>query len=216
MTDANYTDITVVLDRSGSMVTIKTDTEGGFDTFIKDQAKLPGKCLVTLTYFDDVYEVMFTEQPVDQVPPLVLHPRGSTALLDAIGKTVTATGERLARMPEDHRPGKVILVIWTDGQENASQEWTRAKVFEAITHQREKYNWMVLFMGANQDAVAVGEKLGVARGHTMTFAANSAGVRSAMASTSATMDSYRSAPVGASAAAFEYSEEDREGADSTA
>ena len=111
MTDPTYTDITMVLDRSGSMQSIKTDTIGGFDAFISEQRQVPGRCTVSLVQFDNEYEEVYTGRPIAEVPTLTLVPRGSTAMLDAIGRAVNATGARLAAMPEDRRPGTVIVGI---------------------------------------------------------------------------------------------------------
>ena len=99
MTDPTYTDITMVLDRSGSMQSIKDDTIGGFDAFISEQGRLPGRCTVSLVQFDNVYEEVYTGRDLADVPGLTLVPRGSTAMLDAIGRAVNATGARLAAMP---------------------------------------------------------------------------------------------------------------------
>ena len=189
MTNPNYTDISVLLDRSGSMHAIKTDTEGGFAAFIEEQKKTPGRCQVTLAQFDDQYEVVYSDQPLASVPALHLQPRGSTALLDAIGRLITSTGERLAAMPEADRPGSVIVVIMTDGLENASREFTGAAVKGLIAEQSEKYGWTFVYLGANQDAIAVGESLGVNRDRSMTYAGPQAAA--AMRATGANISSYR-------------------------
>jgi uncharacterized protein with von Willebrand factor type A (vWA) domain len=117
MTNPDYTDIIVVLDRSGSMHAIKEDTESGFATFIADQRALGGDARVTLVQFDDAYEVVYTARRIEDVPTLELRPRGSTALLDALGRTITAAGERLAAMAEDDRPGYVVVLTMTDGMD---------------------------------------------------------------------------------------------------
>src|SRR3990167_7460886 len=133
MSNNNYTDITFILDRSGSMIPIKQDVIGGFNSFITEQKALPGKLKVTLVQFDNVYEAVFVAKSVDQVPVLdsnSYQPRGSTALLDAIGRTINDTGARLRRMSEKDRPAKVLVIIYTDGQENASNEFTKDKIKE--------------------------------------------------------------------------------------
>jgi hypothetical protein len=106
-----------------------------------------------------------------------------TALLDAMGKTITATGERLAAMAEADRPGHVIFVTLTDGLENASKEWTRERVFSMVKEQTDTYGWTFVYLGANQDAVAVGQSMGIASGNTITYDVNNVAV--AMAATSA-------------------------------
>jgi hypothetical protein len=179
---ADLTDISIVLDRSGSMSSVRDDTIGGFNTFIKAQRELPGSCNVSLVQFDDHYESLYTAKPVKDAPFLNTEsyvPRASTALLDAIGRTITDTGARLSAIPEADRPGKVIFVILTDGQENASREFTRERVFEMIKLQREVYKWDFVFLGANQDAIQTGTALGMAAGSTMTYASNTRGTKSA-------------------------------------
>src|SRR4029453_1481230 len=104
MTDPTYTDITMVLDRSGSMQSIKDDTIGGFDAFISEQRRLPGRCTVSLVQFDNVYEEVYTGCDLADVPSLTLVPRGSTAMLDAIGRAVNATGARLAAIAGGRQP----------------------------------------------------------------------------------------------------------------
>ena len=137
----NKTAIMVVLDRSGSMQPLTKDVCGGFDTFVAEQKKLPGEATLTLVQFDHEYEIVYVNKPLDEVPPLTHIPRGSTALLDAVGRGIGELGSALDKQPEDERPGKVIVVIMTDGQENASQEWTREKLRKLIKEQREKYSW---------------------------------------------------------------------------
>lgn len=178
-------DITFVLDRSGSMQSVRQDTIGGFNSFIDAQKKLPGECLASLMQFDDIHETLYEGKPLKDVTALsadTFVPRGSTALLDAIGRTINATGKRLSAIPEEQRPAKVIFVILTDGGENASKEFTRQQVFDMIKLQRETYKWDFVFLGANQDAIQTGAALGVAAGSSMTYASNSAGTKRAFAS----------------------------------
>ncbi len=144
MTDAHFTHIAFLLDRSGSMQSIRTDTVGGFEAFIAEQRALPGRCTVSLAQFDNEYEEVYTDVPVADVPPLDLVPRGSTALVDAIGRLVNATGARLAALPEDQRPGTVIVGIMTDGLENASKEFTRPQIKAMITEHTDVYGWQFM------------------------------------------------------------------------
>jgi len=169
MTDSNYTDITMLLDRSGSMAQIKSDIDGGFDVFIEEQKKLPGVCKVTLIQFDDQYDVVFQESDVNDVPRLDLQPRGMTALLDAIGKSINQTGERLAAMAEEQRPGTVIFGIITDGYENASREYTKDTIKSMIEKQENVYSWRFTFLAANQDAIQEGAKIGIKADSSMTY-----------------------------------------------
>jgi len=137
-------------------------------------------------------------------------PRGWTALLDAIGRTINATGARLGAMPEDQRPEKVIFVIVTDGKENVSQEFREPeKVFQMIGHQRDVYQWDFVFIGANQDAIAVGATFNIPAASSMTYAANAAGTREAFTSASNYTAHTRSV-AGAAAGASAFTAEDRD------
>jgi len=174
------TEIAMVLDRSGSMESIAEDTIGGVNAFLAAQRALPDPCTVTLVQFDHEYDVVYHAVPVGRVAPLTSQtyvPRGSTALLDAIGRTIDALGTRLANMQRGDRPARVMVVIVTDGQENASHVVTRQQVFDKITHQRDVYKWEFVFLGANQDAIAVAATYAIPHTNTMTYAASSAGTK---------------------------------------
>lgn len=174
----SYTHIAMVLDRSGSMASIASDTIGGVNQFLAAQKSAPGECSATLVQFDDVIETVFDGQRIADVKPLdsgTYVPRNTTALYDAVGRTIASTGDWLMKKPEAERPGKVIFAIITDGFENASKQFDRAKVFDMIKHQREAYKWEFIFIGANQDALATGQGIGIARSHSMNYAANSVG-----------------------------------------
>lgn len=177
----DLTDITVVMDRSGSMQSCQADAEGGLNRFIEDQKKLPGEALFTLVQFDHEYEFVHRGVPIKDVPYCKLVPRGNTALLDAVGRAIVETGERLAKMQEKDRPGLVVFVITTDGQENASREYTRARIKEMISHQTSVYNWQFTYLGANQDSFAEAGGLGITSG-TANFTAATVGVAHAAAS----------------------------------
>lgn len=207
----DLTDITVVLDRSGSMSSVWTDTIGGFNSFLKTQKEAPGEATFTLVQFDNHYEVDYRGKNIQEIPDLnneTYVPRGGTALLDAIGRTINETGQRLAALAESDRPSKVIFVILTDGEENASKEFKKGKINEMITHQTEKYQWDFVFLGANQDAIQTGSSMGIMAGNSLTYAANSIGTVSAFETVSSTMCSYRSGNTAAKTQFF--SEEDRE------
>lgn len=192
MTKANSTEIVIVVDRSGSMSPIAADMRGGFDTFIAEQRKLPGDCAVTLAQFDDKHDIVYAGTPIGNVPPLELVPRGSTALLDAIGRTIDAVGSRLAAMKEAERPGKVMFVIITDGQENASKEYNRKRVFDMITTQQKDFAWEFIYLGANQDAIGASRDLGIAAGRGVNFSATKgAGAQGVMRGISSNAASYR-------------------------
>lgn len=178
MTRTDLTDITMILDRSGSMASVAADTIGGFNTFLDKQKEDTDHALLTLVQFDNEYEVVFDAIPVGEVPPLDdkrFIPRGSTALLDAIARTINATGQRLAAIPEDQRPGQVLMVIITDGQENSSREFSRAQVMKMIEHQTNAYKWQFVFLGANQDAISEAGSLGISAGASLTYASTPQG-----------------------------------------
>jgi len=205
------TDITVVLDRSGSMASVRDDTIGGFNSFLEEQKAAPGSARVSLVQFDDKYEVVYECRDVQDAPPLTPQtfvPRGSTALLDAIGRTMTATGVRLAALPEAERPEKVLLVVMTDGQENASLEFTGSQIFDMITHQRKNYSWEVAFIGANQDAVVTGASYGLPASNALDYDATPVGTRRAFGILSKAATKMRARAVMSSDEEF-FSEEDK-------
>ena len=180
-------DITIVLDRSGSMASVVGDTIGGFNRFLEDQKNAPGEAALTLVQFDNVYESVHDAVRIQEVPLLTTQtfvPRGSTALLDAIGRAVDETGRRLEARPEADRPAKVIVVIVTDGQENSSHEYSLARINEMISRQRDTYSWEFVFLGANQDAIATASSMGIMTANAMSFAHNSVGTSKAFAATS--------------------------------
>lgn len=157
----DLTDITLVVDRSGSMQDIRTDAEGGVNAFVKNQAKESGQAYLTLVQFDTEYEFLHKGVPIGEVPKYTLTPRGRTALLDAIGRAINETGERLSKMDEADRPGLVVFVVMTDGHENSSHEFSKSRIREMIQHQQEKYGWQFTFLGADQDAFAEADALGI-------------------------------------------------------
>jgi len=159
--NANLTDITLVVDRSGSMQQIQDDAEGGVNAFIAEQATQPGDALLTLVQFDTEYEFVHKGVPIRKVPKYKLVPRGGTGLLDAVGRAVNETGERLAKMDEKDRPGLVIFVVMTDGQENSSKEFTKSQIKVMIERQQSVYNWHFTFLASNQDAFAEADGIGI-------------------------------------------------------
>lgn len=189
---SDLTDITVVLDRSGSMATVENDTKGGFDKFVQDQKSAPGDANLTLVQFDTVYEFVHSARPIRDIPPLSFQPRGGTALLDAIGRAIKQTGERLKLMDESLRPAKVVFVILTDGEENSSQEYSKKQINEMISHQQNAYKWQFVFLGANQDAIKEASDLGINIGNAMTYAHTAKGMNAAFSATSANLAMYRS------------------------
>lgn len=191
MTDSNYTHIALVADRSGSMSMIREDAEGAINEFLREQKKVPGRATLTFVQFDDEYEVVHENVDLQGVPAYNLRPRGVTALLDAVGRTINNVGERLAGLTEDERPGTVVFVIVTDGMENASTEFNWDQVKESIERQTNDYAWRFVFLAANQDAIQTGGNLGIAKGSSITYGANAKGTRSVFAAASSLVTAYR-------------------------
>lgn len=193
MTDV---DIVMIVDNSGSMWRIKDDAEGAINNFIEEQKALDGEAFVTYVLFDHEYETVFEKIALKDVKQVVLKPRGSTALLDAIGRTV------VNYVPQTE---KTIYVIMTDGRENCSTEWTNAMVKNAIAESTEHGDEFV-YLGANQDAIEVGAKMGIAVGSSLTFAADKQGLDNM----SRSMTSYVTAT--RSGLDYEFTNEDRKNA----
>jgi hypothetical protein len=211
MTDNDKTLIAVLLDRSGSMTALKQEVEGGFDAFIGEQKKVEGTCHVTLAQFDTTYEVVYERKPLDKVPPLDLQPRGCTALLDSMGRLITDTDKLLADMPKKKRPGAVIVAIMTDGMENSSHEWTHPAIKKLVQEKTDKDGWQFLYMGANQDAIEEGGKIGIAAANSITYGTRNAA--EAMTNSGLNIASYRMARAsGDVLASVAYSDAQRESA----
>lgn len=190
----NLVHVACVIDRSGSMSTVCSDAIGGFNTFLEEQKKGPGEAVLTLVLFDHEYLVVHDAVPVASVAPLdetTYVPRGNTALLDAIGRTIDDLGARLAAMPEEERPGGVIVAILTDGHENSSLEYTRRRVAEMIEHQRTVYNWSFVFLAANQDAIDEAKKMNMDPALAFRYDGTAHGTRSVMRTMSSTTSQLR-------------------------
>ncbi len=172
-------EIICIIDRSGSMAAIASDAIGGFNTFLDGQKKVPGEATLTFVQFDTEYEVVHENKPLHEVPALderTYQPRGGTALLDAVGRTIDDVGRRLSNMAENNRPEKVIVAILTDGEENSSRQYSLSKIEEMITHQKDKYQWDFIFLGANQDAFAEAAKIGIDAKYTANFVGSAKGI----------------------------------------
>lgn len=194
-----FTELAFILDRSGSMQSMAADAIEGFNFFLHEQQHTQGHARLTLVLFDDEYLVPIQSIPVDEVVPLdhtTYVPRNSTALLDAIGRTIDELGTRLAALSEAARPGKVIVTILTDGLENASVHETWRTVSQRIRHQTEKYAWEFLFLGANQDAIATAAQLHIAAANAATYHADGIGIRSTARSISRKSSALRARAAG--------------------
>jgi hypothetical protein len=173
----NSARIAIILDRSGSMQSVRESTISGFNEFIRTQRALPGDVTVKLVQFDDQYEVVF-DLPLAEVPELnqaLFVPRGRTALFDAQGLTIVTLGEELAALPESERPAKVIVMTLTDGMENASQHYTVEGIASLIRQQSDVYHWDFIFLGANQDAIHTAATMAIPMAQALTYRASKAG-----------------------------------------
>jgi Mg-chelatase subunit ChlD len=190
VTKPNSAEIVFVIDRSSSMTLIAKEMESGLMDFIEEQRKVPGECRVTLVQFDNHYEYVWTCRSLTEALTYKLVPRDSTALLDALGRSIDEVGARLAGMPEHERPARVLFVVITDGEENSSRGYSRVRVFEMIKHQRERYAWEFMFLGANQDAIGEAGKLGIA--NALNYVPDSASVAAAVRTSGQSAARYRS------------------------
>lgn len=190
MTNPDYTALLFIIDRSGSMYSIKDDMEGGINGVLEAQKALPGEVTVDVAYFD--YELTYDDRFLSlDSASIEIKPRGSTALHDAIVASTTTFGDALSQLPEEDRPGNVLVIVVTDGHENASREATIADVKKIITTQQDTYGWEFLFLGANQDAMETGASFGLSKGSTMTYAATRGGTVDASNFIGATITSAR-------------------------
>lgn len=187
----NYTDLTLIIDRSGSMQSISNDMEGGFSTFLAEQKASGDDIKVSVVYFDSQYEISFTEKDIKDVDGIKIIPRGSTALFDAIGKTINLTGERLSKLNESERPNRVLIYTITDGEENSSVEYASEAVKRLVQHQRDVYSWDFVFLGADIDSFSVGNSLGIGASSSANFTRSSAGVKGMWAQTTSDFDTYK-------------------------
>lgn len=181
------TEIVVILDRSGSMRSIGKSTVEGFNTFLDEQQNSEGEAFLTLVQFDDRYEIDYKSTPIKEVAPLILNetfvPRGNTALFDAVGKTIE----------ELETDRDVILVIITDGHENSSQTYKREAIMKMIETKEKEDGWKVLFLAANQDAIAAGASIGVHSSKSMTWGTDDESVKNTYMNFSSNISNYRSA-----------------------
>ena len=176
----DLTELVFILDRSGSMAGLEDDTIGGFNAMVEKQKKEPGQALLSAVLFSDDSEVVYDRTDIGKVEPMTerqYRVGGCTALLDAIGGAVhhIAGIHKYAR--EEDRPGKTIFVITTDGMENASRRYTYAEVQRMVEHEREKYGWEFLFLGANMDAIAQARSFGIRPDRAVRYKSDGVGTR---------------------------------------
>ena len=196
MTNPNLVELAVVLDRSGSMQDGGkiVEARNSFNALIEEQRELPGNVQVSLVLFDDRYELIFDRASLAVVPHLtdsLCFPRGMTALLDAIGRTIDDMGKKLNALPEDERPAQVVLAIITDGLENASKEYTLEGVRERVARQVNDYSWDIRFLGAGLETMNQARLLNMPEAGLLQVANSGKGMRMAYATISDAVTSYR-------------------------
>ena len=174
----NLTELVFILDRSGSMSGLEADTIGGFNAMIEKQKKEEGEALISTVLFDNDMQVIHDRVPLDSVPALTekeYFVRGCTALLDAVGGAIHHIGNVHKYAREEDRPEKTLFVITTDGMENASRRYTYDKVRSMIEHEKEKYGWEFLFLGANIDAAREAARFGIGADRAANYYADHTG-----------------------------------------
>ena len=190
----NLTEIVAILDRSGSMEHLTNDTIGGFNSFLKEQKEIPGEAVLTTVLFNDSYILLHDRANIKKIKPITKKEyiaQGSTALLDAMGKTINDIGSKLNNTVENERPSKVIFFIITDGEENASFEFTNARIKEMVELQKSKYSWEFIFLGANIDSFSTASSLGISADRSFDYEADKEGVVSVQMAMSAAVGNLR-------------------------
>ena len=176
----NITELVFIIDRSGSMSGLESDTIGGFNSMIEKQKKLEGKAYVSTILFDNVSEVIHDRVSLDEIKPMTekdYYVRGCTALLDAIGGAIHHIGNVHKYARKEDVPEHTLFVITTDGMENASRKYDLEKVKKMIEHEQEKYGWEFLFIGANIDAVQTAGSFGIPKNRAVNYNHDSEGTR---------------------------------------
>ena len=189
----DLTEIICIVDRSGSMDVIKDDAIGGFNSFLEEQQKVPGDATLTLMLFDNEFLTVHDGLDLQQVPKLdrtTYVPRGGTALLDAIGQTLNAVEARIAGMDEDKRPGKVLVMILTDGEENSSREFDQGRIQKRIKD-HEAEGWEFMYLKAGPDDFNQARGIGISAMRYANVGASAQGLRSAYGGTNAMAAAYR-------------------------
>ena len=192
----NLTELIMIIDMSGSMYELKSDTIGGYNSLIEQQKAEKGDAVVTTVLFNDDYIVLHDRKDIKEVELLTdkdYWPGGTTAMLDAIGRTLVSVGKKLASMSEEERPGKVMVTIITDGYENASKEYSWQVIKDMIEEQRSKYNWVFAFIGADIDNIQVSNNLGIDPRFSKKYTKSASGTASLYDSVSKSMIKMRSA-----------------------
>jgi len=203
--DSNLTELVFVLDRSGSMSGLESDTIGGFNGMLAKQKAEPGECRLTTVLFDDRIELLHDRLDIRGVSELTArdyYVRGATALLDAVGAAIQKIVAVQTRSGESVRAGKVLFVITTDGMENSSRDYSHGQIKKMIEHQKEENSWEFLFLGANIDAVSVASRIGIGRDRAQSYYQDSEGVWLNYQSVSSAASHFRAAPMPSGCSSF--------------
>lgn len=190
----NLTELVFILDRSGSMTGLESDTIGGYNAMLEKQKQEEGEAFVTTILFDDEYEILHNRVNIKRVKPITdceYYVRGMTALLDAVGKTINKTVKAIIKSDEEEQPSNVMFVIITDGMENASREYSYEKIKQMIEHEKRKYSWEFIFLGANIDAIATAAKFGIDEDKASNYHADSLGTMLNFESVSDAVSNFR-------------------------
>lgn len=185
------TDLTILVDISGSMSSISKGMEKTLNDFITEQKALPGECNVTLIKFDDKYDVVYERLPLAQVAAISIEPRGGTALLDALGKTINTLEQRLLKGTDEDTPDVVSVVVITDGLEQDSREYTAPAIKKLLDEKTNAQGWKFVYFGTNQDAIATATKFGFQAGNTISYATSAAGLQGTSFAMGSKMSAYR-------------------------
>ena len=172
-------ELVFILDRSGSMRGLEADTIGGFNTMLEKQQKEKGEAVISMVLFDHAFEVLHNRNDIKRVEPLTTAQytvRGSTAMLDAIGRSILKIRQVHRHLGDDNIPEKTMFIITTDGMENASRDFDYAMIHRLISEAKEKDHWEFLFLGANIDAGATAERMGIRRERAATFVHDDVGI----------------------------------------
>ena len=193
----DHTKLVYILDDSGSMSSLRGDTIGGFNSFVREQKNIGSNADLTTILFSapDLYKVLYSDKEINDVVDISDNEYkangGSTALYDAIGKTINDIGEKLRLLEEDNRPNKVLIIIHTDGMENSSKEFSRNDVKTLIDKQKNTYNWEFIFISSDLESVKDAQTLGIDLNKTAIFAKGSEGMLRGFSSVANAASTYR-------------------------
>lgn len=190
----NFTELVLILDKSGSMSGLENDTIGGFNSMLEKQKTVDGECRITTVLFDNTYTLLHDRIDIQAVSPMTnaeYSVGGSTALLDAIGLTINKLVSVQKNTSEDYRADKVMFVIITDGEENSSRKYSVDKVRSMSEHEKKKYGWEFIFLGANIDAVQTAQRFGIGADRAVDYVPDAKGTQLNFEAMAKTVACYR-------------------------